>query len=152
MLKFLVRVVTWPFIALSAGVSTAFEILLLASVIADAKTDPEKKDFLDQAHIKLILDPPRTVDPNRAADLERAADRAKTRGDPERAIRLYGRAIRHTPHNAALFLLRGTVLLDVERPKVAAKDFEAGLELDPGNQTLTFLMHTANARAAAHTC
>lgn len=160
MLKFLLRVVAWPFVALFAGVSTGFEILLLAFAIADAKTDPEKKHLLDQDYIRLIFDPPRTVDrkpavdlkptvdPKRAADLQRQADEARTRGELEKSIRLYGRAIRHTPYNAALFLLRGSALIEVDRPKDAAMDFVAGLTLDPGNQTLTFLMHTANAKAA----
>jgi tetratricopeptide (TPR) repeat protein len=148
MLKLLPRVVAWPFVTLFAGASTALDIVLLAWAIADAKTNPEKKHLLDQDHIKLILDPPKTVDPQRAADLQRQADKAKTRGDLEKAIRLYGRAIDCTPHNAALFLLRGSALIEVDRPRDAAKDFVAGLQLDPGNQTLTFLMHTANAKAA----
>jgi Flp pilus assembly protein TadD len=80
--------------------------------------------------------------------LEREADEAKSRGDLKKAIRLYARAIRYTPYNAALFYLRGIALLEVGRPKDAASDFVTGLELDPGNQTLTFLMHTANAKAA----
>jgi hypothetical protein len=31
-------------------------------------------------------------------------------------------------------------------PKGAEKNFVAGLQVDPGNQTLTFLMYTANAK------
>jgi len=148
MLKLLAHVVAWPFVTLSAGVSAAREIILLVLIISEAKTNPEKMHLLDQANIKLLLDPPRIVDPKRAATLQRQADKAKSRGDLEKAIRLYGRAIGYTPHNAALFLLRGSALIEVGRPKDAAKDFVAGLELDPGNQTLTFLMHTANAKAA----
>jgi tetratricopeptide (TPR) repeat protein len=145
------RIVASPFTALFFGISTAWELILIALVIVDAKMDPEKKQFLDQDHVKVLLRfprRPRRVDLNRAVGLQRLAGEAKAGGDLKRAIRLYDRAIRHTPYNAALFLLRGSVLLEANRPKDAAKDFVAGLELDPGNQTLTFLMHTANAKAA----
>jgi tetratricopeptide (TPR) repeat protein len=137
MLKLLARVVAWP-----------FEIFLIASVIAYAKTNPEEQHGLNQEHIDLFLNPPMKVDPKRAADLQRQADEAKSRGDLKKAIRLYARAIRYTPYNAALFFLHGSALLEVGRPKDAAREFVAGLELDPGNQALTFLMHTANAKAA----
>jgi predicted Zn-dependent protease len=90
----------------------------------------------------------RKPDPIRAAVLQGQADEAKSAGNLKNAIRLYGRAIHHTRYNAALFFLRGSALLEANRPKDAAKDFVAGLQLDPGNQTLTFLMHTANAKAA----
>lgn len=84
----------------------------------------------------------------RAADLQTRADAARARGKLDKAIGLYGRAIYCTPYNAALFFLRGNALMDLGQPKAAAKDFVAGLALDPGNQTLTFLMHTANQKAA----
>jgi hypothetical protein len=135
------RALSPPFVAFFSGISTVFELIVIAMVIADAKTDPEKKQFLDQDHVRALLavpTKPTRVDPDRAIRLQRRAEEAKSAGDLEGAIRLFGRAIRHTPYNAALFLLRGSALLEVNRPKDAAKDFVAGLELDPGNQTLTF--------------
>jgi Flp pilus assembly protein TadD len=111
--------------------------------MAEAETDPEKKKVLEQIHCSV-----RKPDPNRAAGLQHQADEAKSACNLKKAIRHYGRAIHHTPYDAALFFLRGTALLEANRPKDAARDFVAGLQLDPGNQTLTFLMPTANAKAA----
>jgi tetratricopeptide (TPR) repeat protein len=145
------RVVAAPFVALYSGASTARDIILIAMAIAESETNLQDRQLLDNHAVRLLLGfrrRPRQVDPNRAAVLQRQAEQAKSAGDLKRAIRLYGHAIRDIPYNAALYFLRGSALLEANRPKDAAKDFVTGLQLDPGNQTLTFLMHTANAKAA----
>ena len=139
--------------ALSSALKRAQERILvaIAIAIAECETESENRQFFEQDQVNQLLAHTRgsaKADPGLAADLQRQADEAKSRGDLRNAIGLYGRAIKHTPYNAALFLLRGTALLEANRPRDAAKDFVAGLALDPGNQTLTFLMHTANAKAA----
>jgi tetratricopeptide (TPR) repeat protein len=148
--QLLARAVVRPFALMLSGFSTAWDIVLMAMAIAEAETDPAKRKFLEQHHVKLlpVVRGARRPDPIRAAVLQREADEAKSAGNLRKAIRLYGRAIHQTPYNTALFFLRGNALLEANRPKDAAKDFVAGLRLDPGNQTLTFLMHTANAKAA----
>jgi tetratricopeptide (TPR) repeat protein len=124
-------------------------LIAVAVAIAEAEREHEHGQFFDRDQIKQLLEYS-CGKPNldRARYLQLQADQAKSRGDLKKAIALYGRAIKHTPYNAALFLLRGTALIEANLPRDAAKDFVAGLDLDPGNQTLTFLMHTANAKAA----
>jgi tetratricopeptide (TPR) repeat protein len=145
------RIVASPFVVLYSGVSTACDIILIAMAIAEAEANRGGKLSIDGNAVKLFLgfrDRPRRVDPKRAALLQRKAEEAKSAGDLKTAIRLYGQALRDVPYNAALYFLRGSALLEANQPQDAAKDFVAGLQLDPGNQTLTFLMHTANALAA----
>jgi len=145
------RVVAAPFVALYSGASTARDIVLIAMAMAESDANLHDRQLLDNHVVKLLLGfrrRPRVVDPNRTAVLQRQAEQAKSAGDLKRAIRLYGHAIRDIPYNAALYFLRGNALLEANRPKDAARDFVTGLQLDPGNQTLTFLMHTANAEAA----
>jgi tetratricopeptide (TPR) repeat protein len=155
MVRLVRRIILAPHVALRSAVSRVRETILISVAVAvavlEAETTPEKRRFFDQQQINLLLGCRRRArrrDPERALDLQRQADEAKSAGALEKAIRLYGLAIRCTPYNAALFFLRGSALLDVDRPRDAAKDFVAGLRFDPGNQTLTFLMHTANAKAA----
>jgi hypothetical protein len=136
---------------LCSGASTARDIVVIAMAIAESETNLRDRQLLDNHAVKFLLGFRRRagrVDPNRAAVLQRQAEEAKAAGDLKKAIRLYGDAIRDVPYNAALYFLRGSALLEANRPKDAAKDFVAGLQLDPDNQTLTFLMHTANALAA----
>jgi tetratricopeptide (TPR) repeat protein len=140
-------------VALSSALKRSQEriFVAVAIAIAECEAEPENREFFEQDQVNQLLSLTRgaaKADPDRAADLQRQADDSKLHGDLKHAIGLYGRAIKHTPYNAALFLLRGTALLEANRPRDAAKDFVAGLALDPGNQTLTFLMHTANAKAA----
>jgi tetratricopeptide (TPR) repeat protein len=145
------RIVVSPFVILYSGVSTVWDIVLIAMAIAEAETDRGGKPPIDGNAMKLFLgfrDRPPRVDLKRAALLQRKAEEAKSAGDLKKAIRLYGDALREVPYNAALYFLRGTALLEADQPQDAARDFVAGLQLDPGNQTLTFLMHTANALVA----
>jgi hypothetical protein len=51
----LARAVARPFVAFFSGISTVFELIVIAMVIADAKTDPEKKQFPDQDHVRALL-------------------------------------------------------------------------------------------------
>ena len=100
------RALSPPFVAFFSGISTVFELIVIAMVIADAKTDPEKKQFLDQDHVRALLavpTKPTRVDPDRAIRLQLRAEEAKSAGDLEGAIRLFGRAIRHTPTTRRYF-------------------------------------------------
>jgi hypothetical protein len=68
MVQFFARAAARPFVALFSGFSTAWDILVIALVIADAKTDPERKQFVEEGHVKALLAVPtkakaRTVDP-----------------------------------------------------------------------------------------
>ena len=147
----MVRLVMSPFIALRSAALKALETILMQAVMlaamVEAETEPDKGRLFGQIHLGRNRGA-RRPDPKRAADLQRQADEAKSLGNLEGATRLYSQALIYTPYNAALFFLRGNALLEANRPRDAAKDFVAGLQLDPGNQTLTFLMHTANAKAA----
>jgi len=154
------RIVASPFVALYSGVSTARDIVLIAMAIAQAGTGHDGKPVLDGQTLRFFAGfrgksprkarQARRVNPNRAAQLQRQAEKAKSSGDLKKAIGLYSEALHDVPYNAALYFLRGNALLQANRPQEAAKDFVAGLQLDPDNQTLTFLMHTANAMAAAN--
>ncbi len=55
MVQLLARAVARPFVAFFSGISTVFELIVIAMVVADAKTDPEKKQFLDQDHVRALL-------------------------------------------------------------------------------------------------
>jgi predicted Zn-dependent protease len=124
-------------------------LISMSNVIfaAEAEMTPGVRQFFGERRLRVLIRP-RPANSNRAAELQRQADEAKSSGNLKKAIRLYSRALAHTPHNAALFFLRGSALFEANRPGDAARDFVAGLKLDPGNQTLTFLLLTANARAA----
>jgi serine/threonine-protein kinase len=90
-----------------------------------------------------------TIDPEKSTRLQREADGELQNGNLTEAIRLYGGAIDLNTLNVALYVLRGTALLRAGEPSAAARDFEIGLKIDPGNVTLVHLLSTAREALAA---
>jgi hypothetical protein len=102
-------------------------LISMSNVIfaAEAEMTPGVRQFFGERRLRVLIRP-RPANSYRAAELQRQADEAKSSGNLKKAIRLYSGALAHTPHNAALFFLRGSALFEANRPGDAARDFVAG--------------------------
>jgi hypothetical protein len=117
----------------------------------------EKTRAAEEFKAALLLDPKNNtllrflriaqgIDPEQSS----VATYYQRRGSIKRKLRLfesaisdYGKAIKDSPMNPDLYLLRGRILLQRHELTRAADDFESGLALDPGDGVLLDLLKRA---------
>jgi len=75
--------------------------------------------------------PPPPVRPHGVKALMAQAAKLREKGDAERALDLYGRAVEEEPDNAAALAGRGLCYLDLSRYAPAEASFQAALQIDP---------------------
>ncbi|MCB9797647.1 MAG: tetratricopeptide repeat protein [Alphaproteobacteria bacterium] len=88
-----------------------------------------KEGELDRA--SLLLSQATAVEPERPGLLFVQGRLEHARGEPERAVRLLERACDARPDVAPWHVVRGHVLLTLQRPELASEAFGQALEVDP---------------------
>ncbi|MDC1076115.1 hypothetical protein OAQ35_04000 [Litorivicinus sp.] len=89
---------------------------------------------------------PSQLNLRRAAELQRIADAAMRSRRLDVAIALYSEAIELSIPNTALHYSRGLAYLESHEYKKAEVDFKIGLQLEPQNSSLLFLLQQAQSK------